>query len=128
MCNQISSYDDVMLRIDHFFVKIVSLFAFSQTGWAHRDKMSLSLLDACMFDVRDTLVYENQLEKFKNGEFTSGTGPSQKAAMDKKRGRILEAADRFGQGIVHFGAKEVGLVSNLAIITKGTFFSYRFTE
>ena len=39
-----------------------------------------------------------------------------------------EAADRFGQVIVHFGAKEVGLISNLAIITKETFTSYRFTE
>ena len=81
-----------------------------------------------MFDVRDTLVYESQLEKFKNGKFTAGTGPNQKAAIDKKRGRILKAADRFGQGIVHFGAKEVGLILNLAIITKGTFTSYRFTE
>ena len=128
MCNQISRHDDDMLGIDHFFVKIVWLFAFSQTGWAHRDRMGISLLDACMFDVRDTLVYESQLEKFKNGKFTSGTGPSQKAAMDKKKGRILEAADRFGQDIVHFGAKEVGLISNLAIITTGTFTSYRFTE
>ena len=110
MCCQISRYDDVMLGIHHFFVKIVSIFAFSQTGWAHRDKMGISLLDACMFDVRDILVYESQLEKFKNGEVTGGTGPSQKAAMDKKRGCILEAADRFGQDIVHFGAKEVGLI------------------
>ena len=64
-----------------------------------------------MFDVQDTLVYESQLEKFKNGEFTGGIGPSQKAVMDKNRGRILEVADRFGQHIVHFGAKEVGLNS-----------------
>ena len=128
MCYQISHYDDMMLGIDNFFVKLVSFFAFSQTEWAHRDRMGISLLDACMFAVRDTLVYESQLEKFKNGEFTGGTGPSQKAAMDRKRGRILEAADRFGQDIVHFGAKEVGLISNLAIITTGTFTSYRFTE
>ena len=105
MCNQISRYDDVMLGIDHFFVKIVLLFPFSQTGWAHLDRMGISLLDACMFNVRDTLVYESQLEKFKNGEFTSGTGSCQKTAMDKKRGRILEAADHFGQDIVNFGAK-----------------------
>ena len=69
-----------MLGIDHFFVKIVSLFAFPQTGWAHRDRMGISLLDAFSFDVRETLVYESQTEKFKNEEFTGGTGPSQKAA------------------------------------------------
>ena len=51
MCNQISRYDDVMLGMDHFFVEIVSLFAFSQAGWAHRDRMGISLLDACIFDI-----------------------------------------------------------------------------
>ena len=117
-----------MLGIHHFFVKIVSIFAFSQTGWAHRDRMGVSLLDACMFYVRDILVYESQLEKIKNGEVTGGTGPNQKAATDKKRGCILEAADRFGQDIVHFGAKKVGLISNLAIITKEALTSYQFIE
>ena len=117
-----------MLGIGHFFVKIVSLFTFSRTGWHHRDRMGISLLDACMFDVRDTLVYESQLEKFKSGKFTSGTGPRQKAATDKKRGRILETADCSGQDVVHSGAKEVGLISNLAIITKGAFIFYRFTD
>ena len=66
MCNHISRYDDVMSGIGHFFVKIVLLFAFSKTGWAHRDRMGISLLGACMYDVRDTLVYESQLEKFRN--------------------------------------------------------------
>ena len=80
------------------------------------DRMGISLLDACMFDVPDTSVYEIQFEKFKNGEFTGRTGPSQKAATEKKRGRVLEAADCFGQYIVHSGVKEVGLISNLAII------------
>ena len=118
MCNQIFRYDDVMLGIGHFFVKIASIFAFYQTRWTHHDRMGISLLDACVFDVLDTLVYESQLKKFKNGEFTGGTRPSQKVVMDKKRSRILEAAYRFGQDNVHFGAKEVGLISNLAIIIK----------
>ena len=73
------------------------LFAFTETGWTHRDRMGISLLDASMFDVRDTLIYESQLKKFKSGALTDGTGPSQKATIDKKRDRILEAADRFGQ-------------------------------
>ena len=57
-----------MLGIRDFFVKTVSsLFAFSQIGWAHHDRTGISLFDAFMFDVRDTLVYKSQLEKFKNG-------------------------------------------------------------
>ena len=39
---------------------------------------------------------------------------NQKAAMDKKRVCMLEAPDRFRQDIVHFGAKEVDLISSLA--------------
>ena len=64
-------------------------------GW-HFDRMGISLLDACVFDVRDTLVCESQLEQFKNEKFTGGTGPSKKIAIEKIRGRILEVADCFG--------------------------------
>ena len=39
--------------------------------------------------------------------------------MDKKGRRILEAGECFGRNIVDFGAKEVDLISNLAIIAKG---------
>lgn len=46
----------------------------------------------------------------------------------KERGRILEAVDRFGQDVVHFGDTEVGLISDLAIITKVTFIFCRFTQ
>ena len=49
-------YDDVMLGIGYFFVKIVSLFAFSQTGRDHCDRMGISQLDVCMFDILDALV------------------------------------------------------------------------
>ena len=96
-----------MLGIGHLFVKIPPLFPFSQTGWAYRDRMGISLFDLCMFDVRDTLVYESHLEDFKDGEFIGETGPSQKAAMDEKRGLILEAAGRFRQDIFHFGAFQI---------------------
>lgn len=48
--------------------------------------------------------------------------------MDKKRGRILEAADAFGQDIVHLGSKQVGLIANLAIITRRAFIFYRLTK
>ena len=67
--------------------------------------MGISILDACMFDVPDTLVQERQWCQFKNGEFTGGTGPSQKAAIDKKRGHVLKAADLLGENIVRFVTK-----------------------
>ena len=56
----------MILEIGHFFVKIVYFVAFSQTGWSHGDRIGIILLDACIFDVLDTLIYESQLEKFKN--------------------------------------------------------------
>ena len=52
--------------------------------------MGISLLDACMFDVRDTLIYESQLEKFKNGEFIGGTGKSEFRVRKVKKYGLLK--------------------------------------
>ena len=61
------------------------------------------------------------MENFKSEELrrTDGRGPSQKAATDKKRGYLLEAADR---SYCSFCEKMVILISNLAIITKRIYY------
>ena len=50
-------------------------------SWTHRDPPNMSLLDVFMADVRDTVVFEAELEgiidRIKNGTCRSGTrGPS----------------------------------------------------
>ena len=36
-------------------------------GWKHRDRMGVSLLDACLFDIRDSLLLEFMLQQMQNG-------------------------------------------------------------
>ena len=40
--------------------------------------MGVSLLDACTFDIRDNFIFENQMSKFKDGDYTGGAGPNQR--------------------------------------------------
>ena len=39
--------------------------------------MGVSLLDACMVDIRDNLIFERRMSKFKDGDYTGGAGLSQ---------------------------------------------------
>ena len=40
--------------------------------------MNVSLLDAFMFDVRDTLILKDQLKQFEGGSYDGGSGFNQK--------------------------------------------------
>ena len=42
-------------------------------GWIHKDGMAVSLLDACMFAIRDALILEGQLKQFE-GSYSDGSG------------------------------------------------------
>ena len=68
--------------------------------------MRVSLLDACTFDIRDNLIFERQISKFKDGDYTGGTSPSQIEAGEKKLGRKIEATEQIGRDVVHFGLGE----------------------
>ena len=45
--------------------------------------MGVSLLDACTFDIRGNLIFERQMSKFKDGDYTGGACPSQMEAGEK---------------------------------------------
>ena len=47
-------------------------------GWIHRYRMDVSLLDTCMFDIRDALILEDQLKQFEGGSYSGGSGLNQK--------------------------------------------------
>ena len=40
------------------------------SGCLHRDQMSVSFRDACMFDIRDNLILEDQLKQFEEGSYS----------------------------------------------------------
>ena len=68
--------------------------------------MEVSLLDACTFDIRDNLIFERQMSKFKDGDCTGGAGPSPMEAGKKKLKQKIEAAEQIGRDVVHFGLGE----------------------
>lgn len=74
-------------------------------GWIHRDRMGVSLLDSCLFDIRDNLVFESQLGKFEQGSYSGGCGPSQCEREKRSHERDLESANQFGKDIVEFGLR-----------------------
>ena len=63
--------------------------------------MGVSLLDACTFDIRDNLVFERQMSKFKDDGYTGGAGPRQMEAGEKKLKQKIEAAEQIRRDAVH---------------------------
>lgn len=67
-------------------------------SWTHRDPPNMSLLDACMADVRDTVVFEMELEGIKNGTCKAGTrGPSYAELQRRRHDREVQKAKRAGK-------------------------------
>ena len=104
ICNQTSRCGDVMLAIDHFFcqnTKFHFLLCLKQDSLIVKEWVfPSSILAFLMYETRKFL-----------GKCTSGREPCQKIATDKKRGRILEAVDCFGQHVVHFCAEVISWIS-----------------
>ena len=69
-------------------------------GWVQRDKIGVSLLDACYFHVRDSLVLESEIYQFNFGSFPGSSGPS--AAEE------VNAAEQYGREILDFGVNQPG--------------------
>ena len=68
--------------------------------------MGVSLLDSCMFEIRDNLIFERQMSMFKDGDCTGGTGPSQMEAGGKKAKARNRSRRVDGRNVVHFGLGE----------------------
>ena len=48
--------------------------------------MSATFLDACLFDIRDTVILEDQLKQFEGGSY-SGESDSNQKQRTKHRGK-----------------------------------------
>ena len=66
-------------------------------SWQNRDKMGVTLLESCMFDIRDRLLLEAEIQNFKEGLCTGGFGPNQEQIQKRKIERLLEAGEKFGK-------------------------------
>ena len=61
--------------------------------------MGVTLLESCMFDIRDSLLLETKIQNLKEGTCRGGCGPNQEQFQKRKIGRILEAGEKFGEEI-----------------------------
>ena len=95
----------------------INLAEVIHAGWKNRDRMGVSLLDACFFDVRDKLLFESLIDGMFNGSFVVGCGPSQ-GELSKIRGvKDVSIAEQMGKDILDFG------VFGDTVTTKRTLFS-----
>ena len=84
-------------------------------GWAHRDRLGVSLLDSCYFDVRDSHLLESEMLQFNIGSFPGGNGPNAAELIQRKHSRELDAAERYGSEILDFGVNRDNLKINIGI-------------
>ena len=74
-------------------------------GWVNRDRMGVSLLDAALFDIRDSLLFKKEMEQFVTGTNITGSGPNQMEKLNRKRMDEKEAAAQDGQDLLQFGLR-----------------------
>ena len=61
-------------------------------GMVHQDIMGVSLLESNYCDIRDNLLFDVDVKSFKEGMPSTGSGPSQKLAMQRKKSREIQYA------------------------------------
>ena len=72
-------------------------------GWKHRDKMGVSLLDCCYFDVRDSILLAIKHDTVRDGWYDGGYSPNNKELTTRKWKREEERASQLGEDLLDFG-------------------------
>ena len=72
-------------------------------SWKNRDRMGVALLESCMFDIRDSLLLEAEIQNFKEGSCMGCFGPNQEQLQKRKIETLLEAGEIFGEEIKKHG-------------------------
>ena len=71
-------------------------------GWKNRDKMGVSLLECCYFDLRDSILLTTNLNSLKNGGHGSGFGPSSAARRAMNTSRKVEHVTQLERDLLDF--------------------------
>ena len=71
-------------------------------GWKNRDKMGVSLLECCYFDLRDSILLSINLTSLENGGHDSGFGPSDATRRARNASREVEHASQLGRDLLDF--------------------------
>lgn len=79
---------------------------FLHARWKHRDRMGVSLLDATLFDIRDSLLLESMLDGLAQGSYVVGYGPSQGKLKQIRLEKSVQVAESVGKDILDFGVSK----------------------
>ena len=72
-------------------------------GMVHRDTMGVSLLESSYYDIRDNLLFDVNVKSFKEGMPSTGSGPRQKLALQRKNSREIQHAKQLGKDRLKYG-------------------------
>ena len=72
-------------------------------GWKHRETMAFGLVEACLFDTRDSLLFESQIEGLATGSFPGGDGPCQGKRSSTREDKDILLAEDIGRDLLDFG-------------------------
>ena len=74
-------------------------------SWLYRGHMSVSLLGACILDIRDTLILEGQLKQFEGRSYSGGPSLNQTQRTKRVKNKEKEDVHRFGRDVLNFRIK-----------------------
>ena len=71
--------------------------------------MGVSLLESCLFDVRDSLLLESRVASLSDGSFKGAYRPNQEGVRKRTIEKNVNIAEKIGQDILDFGVNESGI-------------------
>ena len=74
-------------------------------GWKNRDKMGVSLLECCYFDIRDSILLAISFSSLEKGGCESCFGPSEVTRTGRKESREIEHAEQLGRDLLDFSVR-----------------------
>ena len=74
-------------------------------GWVNGDRMGVTLLCSCQFDIRDGVLLESEFDSLEYGSYKGGCGPIQKKRSTSKERREMEASNQIDLDLIDFTFK-----------------------
>ena len=84
----------------HFDAPQSNLADVLHAGWKHRDKIGVSLLECCYFDVRDFAINHDNV---RDSCYDGGYGPNNKELTTSKQKSEEERVSQLGEDLLDFG-------------------------
>ena len=87
-------------------------------GWKHRERMGVRLFEACLFDTRDTLIFESQIEDLATGSLPGGDGSCYGKRSRAREEKDVLLAEDIGRDLLDFRNRITSPEINKKLFTK----------